>query len=526
MPIGFRYRPSLRLVLIGVNLFLLIIPVSSIYAFRLYENALIRETESELIAQGAYISALYGHTVEAHATEDKYGIPIKKPDPRVDAHYNPITPTLDLAKTVVQSRRPESYQATAPVDAAALQAATEIAPIVQQAMLTTLAGVRLTDQRGTIILGADEIGMSLLQVPEVRRALEGQYTAVLRRRISDSPNPALTSISRGNDIRVFVAMPVIHKDRMVGTVLLSRSPRSVVKALYDDRQQVAIAGVIVTGIILLMALLTSRAIGRPIHALIAQTQRVALAGSEGPIRHPVTKELALLSQNIAAMAQTIQGRSDYIRNFATHVSHEFKTPLTAIQGAIELIQEHGNTMPPAQQKKFLDNMTKDTERLAQLVTRLLDLARADVMQRSEGNCSLSELLPVLQSDHPSVTIRTTGAENAALPLPGDIARSIIGSLIENSHQHGATEAVLRVQHSDQGLALLVQDNGSGISAANTDQLFTPFFTTKRERGGTGLGLTIVQALLHAHHADITYRPTSQGACFIIAFYTRSLNQAS
>ncbi|PZP85633.1 MAG: sensor histidine kinase [Azospirillum brasilense] len=517
MPVGIRYRPSLRLVLIGVNLFLLIIPVSSIYAFRLYENALIRETESELIAQGAYISALYGHTVTAMANEDDYGLPIDKPAPRIDAHYNVIHPTIDLAKTVVQSRRPESYPATAPADAAAVKAAQQMTPIVRAAMLTTLAGVRLTDQRGTVILGADEVGMSLLQVPEVRSALEGRYTSLLRRRMSNEPDPALTSISRGNDIRVFVAMPVIHQDRIVGSVLLSRSPRSVSKALYDDRQQVGIAASIVVGIILLMALLTSRAIGRPIHALIAQTQRIAGGAHEGPIRHPVTKELALLSQNIAQMAQTIQGRSDYIRNFATHVSHEFKTPLTAIQGAVELIQEHGSTMQPAQQQKFLDNIRKDTARLAQLVTRLLDLARADVMEEQHGSCTLAELLPALQASYPALTLQAEGDLNATLPLAQDLARSIIGSLIENSQQHGATHVQLRCQYEAHGLELLVQDNGPGISPANAAQLFTPFFTTKRDKGGTGLGLSIAQALLRAHHAQIQHRPTTQGACFAITF---------
>lgn len=517
MPIALRYRPSLRLVLIGVNLFLLIVPVSGIYAFRLYENALIRETESELIAQGAFISAIYSHTIAGLANETDYGSLIEKPTPRVAEHYSVITPTIDLAQTVVQSRRPESYAATAPIDTIALQAAQKIAPILHQAMLTTLAGVRLTDQRGTVIFGADEVGMSLLQVPEVRSALQGSYTAVLRRRISDNPDPSLTSISRGNDIRVFVAMPIIREDRVVGSVLLSRSPRNVLKALYDDRQQVAIAGAIVIGIILLMALLTSRAISRPINALIAQTKRVAQGSSQGTISHPVTKELALLSQNIEEMAQTIQGRSDYIRTFATHVSHEFKTPLTAIQGAIELIQEHGGTMTPEQQKKFLTNISKDTTRLAQLVTRLLDRARADVMQGGVGSCAFTELLSALQSDHPAMTIKAEGNNSLDIPLPLDIARSIIGSLIENSHQHGATAVVLRNQPSSQGLALLVQDNGPGISTSNAGQLFTPFFTTKRERGGTGLGLTIVQSLLRAHDADIFYQASNEGARFVISF---------
>lgn len=517
MPVSVRYRPSLRLVLIGVNLFLLIIPVSSIYAFRLYENALIRETESELIAQGAFIGALYGNSLAALTGDTDYGTPIETPKTRTDTHYTVITPTIDLAKTVVQSRRPESYVSTAPADAEALNAAKSISPVVQQALLTTLSGVRLTDQHGTVILGADEIGMSLLQVPEVRSALKGNYTATLRRRISDSPPPALTSISRGNDIRVFVAMPIIQDDRLVGSLLLSRSPRNVLKALYDDRQQVVIAGTIVAGILFLIALLTSRAIGRPIQALIVQTQRVAQGRHDGPIRHPVTRELALLSQNISEMAQTIQERSDYIRNFATHVSHEFKTPLTAIQGAIELIQEHAESMPREQQHRFLANIRKDTERLAQLVTRLLDLARADVMQGRDGNCLLADLAAMLQSDHPSLTVTTEGDDVPHLPLPADIARSIIGSLVENSQQQGATEVILRSRHSPEGQELWVQDNGPGISAANAAHLFTPFFTTRRDTGGTGLGLTIARALLQAHRADIHYRGTGTGACFVLSF---------
>lgn len=102
-------------------------------------------------------------------------------------------------------------------------------------------------------------------------------------------------------------------------------------------------------------------------------------------------------------------------------------------------------------------------------------------------------------------------------MPADIARSIIGSLIENSQQHGATEVTLHSRSSPQGAELRIQDNGTGISAANAARLFTPFFTTRRERGGTGLGLAIAQALLRAHGADIHYRSGTEGACFVLTF---------
>src|SRR5581483_2932119 len=66
------------------------------------------------------------------------------------------------------------------------------------------------------------------------------------------------------------------------------------------------------------------------------------------------------------------------------VSHEFKTPLAGITGAVELLQDHFETMSPDERRRFLDNIAGDSERLSQLVTRLLDLARADMATPEAG----------------------------------------------------------------------------------------------------------------------------------------------
>lgn len=202
-------------------------------------------------------------------------------------------------------------------------------------------------------------------------------------------------------------------------------------------------------------------------------------------------------------------------NFAMHVSHEFKTPLTAIQGAIELIQEHGNSMPPEQFQKFLANITKDTDRLKILVSRLLELARADVMQPKEERCQLSLIIQSLQSDYQDKGIALVNTSpDVILPMPEDIACTVFGNLIENSRQHGATKVTIGVS-SEIGLSITVQDNGQGISPGNVEKLFTPFFTTKRESGGTGLGLVIIRSLLNSYKIDVRYEPSSAGACFVL-----------
>lgn len=526
MPVTYQHKPRLRLrtILLIVNFFVLIVPLGSIYFFRLYENELIRQTEVELISQGAYIAALYKNALLPLVNNTKsYGIAAQVPQVKIDDKYSPVTPMLDLAEVSLYPARPDAIKPTGlQADPLAVKAGATIAPVLEEAILTTLAGIRLVDFQGIVVAGREELGASLMNSTEVADALKGRYAALLRARNSKHDLPPLASISRGTGLRVFVAIPILKDDRVLGAVLLSRSPRNILKGIYDNRRSVMIASGIIIGMVALLAWLTSYAISRPIYALISQTQRVA-RGEKGihPIDEPVTQELALLSQNIASMADTIAERSDYIRNFAMHVSHEFKTPLTAIQGAVELIQEHGSSMTPEQLQKFLANTMKDTDRLRQLVSRLLELARADVLQPKEESVSLSALVKDLQSEFRDKGLSLIALNDAGivLPLPVDIAHTVFGNLLENSRQHGATEATITVSLAESIILITVQDNGRGISPANVEKLFTPFFTTKRERGGTGLGLVIVHSLLATYKSGIKCISQDIGACFEITIPT-------
>jgi signal transduction histidine kinase len=82
-------------------------------------------------------------------------------------------------------------------------------------------------------------------------------------------------------------------------------------------------------------------------------------------------------------------------------------------------------------------------------------------------------------------------------------------------QHGATQVQLHSELSEQSLKLYLHDNGEGISAANRKRIFTPFFTTKRNTGGTGLGLEITRSLLKTYKASIELADSTQGALFVL-----------
>jgi signal transduction histidine kinase len=218
------------------------------------------------------------------------------------------------------------------------------------------------------------------------------------------------------------------------------------------------------------------------------------------------------------MSHTLQERSEYIQKFASHVSHEFKTPLTSMQGSLELLQEHADDMPEEQRQRFLSNLQDDTERLKRLVSRLLEQARADSLQGSSESTNLLSTLKDIESRYADISLAFV-YDQAALDIEVAIANSalesVFSNLCDNSLQHNSTEISITVKHNNGQLHIYFQDNGNGVSASNQKRIFTPFFTTKRETGGTGLGLGIIKSILKASNGKIENRTVENGALFVI-----------
>ncbi|WP_217577127.1 ATP-binding protein [Mesorhizobium sp. GbtcB19] len=511
-----RWRPRLATVVIAILIVVMALPLVGLFFFRLYENQLIRQTEGELIAQGAVVAAIYASEVRAAGiAPEKLGAPVSA-DPARDNNYpyDPIEPRLDLAYDDVMPSRPASLPATP--DPAFTAIGARLDGILDETQKTTLAGFRLLDPRGVVIAGGDEVGRSLGEIEEVRTALSGAYASELRLRIPDQPAPPLYSVSRGTKVRVFVAMPVEVDGRVAGVVYLSRTPNNIVKHLYGERGKVTLAAIAILGGTLLIALVFIRTVSRPIYALIERTKRIAAGDRDAirPLDHHGTREMAALSTVFLDMATKLQARSDSIQTFATHVSHELKSPLTAIQGAAELLRDSGGAMDEAERKRFSNNIVTDAGRLNLLVRRLLDLARAENLAPSGENTTLSAALALLPIDTRLET-RIEGDRDTGLGISAENLGIVLANLIDNSARHGARQVAIHASAAGERALVQIGDDGDGISAANRGKIFEPFFTTRRESGGTGMGLGIVLALLKAHDGTIRLVDTERGTRFEI-----------
>ncbi|AZO01275.1 HAMP domain-containing histidine kinase [Mesorhizobium sp. M9A.F.Ca.ET.002.03.1.2] len=491
------------------------LPLVGLFFFRLYENQLIRQTEAELIAQGAALAAIYSQEVrDAGIATEKLGVPVPADRDNPDSPYRPIEPSLDLASDTVLPTRPAA--AAAAIDPAFAAIGARLSGILADTQKTTLAGFRLLDPRGVVIAGREEVGLSLGAVGEVREALAGRFASALRLRISDEPPPPLYSVSRGTKVRVFVAMPVAVDSKVAGVVYLSRTPNNIVKHLYGERGKVVLAAIAILGGTLLIALVFLRTVSRPIYALMERTKRIAAGDREAirPLDHHGTREMAALSNAFLDMAEKLHARSDSIQTFATHVSHELKSPLTAIQGAAELLRDSGSGMDEAERRRFSNNIVTDAGRLNLLVRRLLDLARAENLAPSGESTSFGAALALLPADD-RLAVRVEAGGDVSLRMSAENAAIVLANLIDNSARHGATLVSITTASADGKASILMSDNGAGISPSNRARIFEPFFTTRRDSGGTGMGLGIVLALLKAHDGTIRLVDSDSGTRFEI-----------
>jgi len=520
--IGRKWRPRLATVVVAILIMVMALPLVGLFFFRLYENQLIRQTEAELIAQGAAIAAIYAQQVrDAGISPEKLGAPMPQANGSAsraanpDGPYRPIEPRLDLASDYVLPTRPAAMPVTA-ADPAFAAIGTHLSGILDATQKTTLAGFRLLDPSGVVIAGRNEVGQSLAGVDEVRTALGGHYASALRLRIPDQPTPPLYSVSRGTKVRVFVALPVAVDGHVAGVVYVSRTPNNIIKHLYGERGKVTLAAIAILGGTLLIGLVFLRTVSRPIYALIDRTQRIAAGERDAirPLDHHGTYEMAELSAAFLDMAEKLQARSDSIQTFATHVSHELKSPLTAIQGAAELLRDSGSAMDDEERRRFSDNIVTDAGRLNLLVRRLLDLAKAENLAPSGETTSIAASLALLPVDT-RLAVRVEAGGDLALRISAENAAIVLANLIDNSARHGATLVSITAASAGGKATVLVSDDGAGISPSNRARIFEPFFTTRRATGGTGMGLGIVLALLKAHDGMIRLVDSERGTRFEI-----------
>jgi len=260
-----------------------------------------------------------------------------------------------------------------------------------------------------------------------------------------------------------------------------------------------------------MTLLLAWTISRPLERLAHAARRIA-AGDSG-LDVPVAGggEISELAEAFREMTRKLEARHRYISTFAADVAHEFKSPLTSIRGAAELLAEGAADELDARQR-FLENIALDAARLDRLVSRLLELSRIDASEEPPVLVDLEALVRrvVERSQGPdgSVVLDYASSIPVILARPADLETALF-NLLDNALKFSPPGVPVIVQVNGRAgepfVSISVEDHGTGIPEAHLSRIFERFFTTDADRSGTGLGLAIVKSVVEALGGSVSVR---------------------
>jgi two-component system phosphate regulon sensor histidine kinase PhoR len=219
------------------------------------------------------------------------------------------------------------------------------------------------------------------------------------------------------------------------------------------------------------------------------------------------------------------------RDFVANVSHEIKTPLTAIKGFVETLQL-GTVEDEAEQKRFLGIVLKHVNRLGAILEDLLALSRMEQESGTEEvRLSIGRIKEVIQTAvqvcqpraaERDITISTDAAEDLTANLDATLLEQAFVNLIDNAVKYSDDGSQVRITAGQKKREVIIEfaDQGSGIPNKHLPRLFERFYRVDKARsrklGGTGLGLAIVKHIVQAHGGHITVESSlGQGSTFTV-----------
>lgn len=499
--------PSIRYFLLTANAFLLLLPIGAVVFLRLWDKHLVRVTEERLIAESVAVAAAWRAHLAAHAPVTDAGrVAIDVPAARLAEGYEILPPSQDHSERASRGNDPG--------------VASQFASELIGGAGATGSEVSILDDVGCVVSSSQPSLASWCvgTRPEVREALAGRYTAAVRRRSPDDVAGDTEGRPSGR-VRVFTALPISAPDGTRGVVYMSRASSSPLEAVWTLRRTIIVALVGCLFIMVAISLFLSWAISRPVWAITRAAEAVARGEPRTGFRTTglIPAEVHVLAGALERMTDQLDARARYVAEFATQVSHELKTPLTSIRGAVELVRDDWQHMEEQQRSRFLSNIEADVDRTLRLVQRLLQLARIEHSADEVDEIELRSFLTRLVERYGDRVELSFSKPPPMIAMNSDHLESAITNLVDNGLRYGGDRPV-RVEASSGGdgrLVVKVRDRGPGISEGNRRRVFERFFTTERDRGGTGLGLAIVRAIAESRGGSVAFEAGSTGTTFTL-----------
>ena len=383
--------------------------------------------------------------------------------------------------------------------------------------------VYITDRQGIVIFDSDsgrDEGEDYSEWHDVSRTLLGEYGARTSRDLPDNPNQSV----------MYVAAPIVLNSDIIGVLSVGKPTRAANLFIEASNRKIATAGILTVLAVVILGLILSGMITRPIQQLTNYARSVR-DGKRVPLPPLGSGEVEELGQAFEQMRDALEGKQ-YVERYVQTLTHEIKSPLAGIQGACELLSED----PPLDRRmQFFANIQSESKRIETLIEKLLLLSSLESKKEltERQDCDLADIARevrasvLAQAQARDVAIGLSSPEDLPIHADAFLLTLALTNLLKNAIEHSPAKSTveLTISKADKHALLCIRDSGPGIPQYAQDRIFERFYSLSREGGkkGTGLGLSLVREVCQLHQGEISIESSEEGVRATMKIPLRSTN---
>ncbi len=371
--------------------------------------------------------------------------------------------------------------------------------------------IYVTDARGIVVYDSAHLalGKDYSRWNDVYLTLRGKYGA---RSTRSDPNDDSSSV-------MYVAAPVRDGERIIGSLTVAKANSRIEPFIDASQQAILRQGGILLGLSLLIGVFATWWLARALGALGRYANAVT-AGERAPAPDLGNHEIGDLGRALATMRERLEGKQ-YVEQYVQTLAHEMKSPLAAIRGAAEILEQ---SPPEADRERFLRNIDSQSRRLTTMIDRMLALAAVETRQGlgEREALDLEALLrETLAAAEPRLLKKGLRVDLmlVSAPLRGDrfLLGQAVANLLDNAIDFSPAGACIwfALQREGAQWLLRIEDEGPGVPDFARERVFDRFYSLPRPDGSrsSGIGLSFVKEVAALHGGSIALGPREPlGAC--------------
>ena len=378
--------------------------------------------------------------------------------------------------------------------------------------------VYVTDERGVVIYDSDAgqaVGEDYSDWLDVSRTLQGKYGA----RATHMPGEVSPQDPQRQLTVAYVAAPIYRQGRIAGVLTVAKPKYNIDRFVAHAKDKLLWAVLLAVILVVAIAMMLYGWVSRPVQSLIEYAQRIS-RNERVDLPQLGDNEIGRIGQAMEEMRQSLEDKQ-YVERYVQTLTHELKSPLTAIQTAAELL---GRDLPADKRAQFAATILRESDRLSRFSSQLLQLTALEKRRHIDEpvpfslNQTVQDVIDThrLDSEQRELVIHLDSDHEYELQGDPFLIRQAIDNLLRNAIEFSPSGGtiMIRMDRHNNDVVIEISDEGPGIPDYVGERIYERFYSLPRPDSGrksTGIGLTFAREVAQLHHGNLDLANGARGA---------------